>query len=176
MSECAARARELFVARARRQPMRCVDQVEVLTNRGFAGCVHGRAGSRRQVLLVESEVVARFELSPGILRENITTTGLHHAQLLAGQRLFIGDVILEVSGPCEPCEKLEEIRAGLRQELDGCRGTLCRVISSGTIRRGDCIVQATRGSHQDHCVRAAHVIRKSAREREQSEAEARVRR
>jgi MOSC domain-containing protein YiiM len=32
---------------------------------------------------------------------------------------------------------LEKIRPGLRRELRGRRGMLCRVIASGMIRRGD---------------------------------------
>lgn len=141
MSDRAAQAKELFVAVARRKSMQPVEQVEVVANRGFSGCVHARPGSRRQVLLVESETLAQFELSPGALRENITTEGLPHRDLVAGQYLIIGDAILQITGPCEPCGRLEEIRTGLLQELDGRRGMLCRVIKGGTIRRGDCIVQ-----------------------------------
>ena len=141
MLDRAARAKELFVAVSRSKSMQPVEQVEVVANRGFAGCVHGRPGSRRQLLLVESETLARFELSPGALRENITTEGLRHRDLVTGQHLIIGDAILQITGPCEPCERLEEIRTGLQQELDGRRGMLCRVIKGGTIRRGDCIVQ-----------------------------------
>jgi MOSC domain-containing protein YiiM len=141
MSECAVRVGELFVAVARRKPMQRVDQAEVIADRGFGGCLHGRTGSRRQVLLVESETLAEFELSPGVLRENITTEGLRHRELLVGQHLLIGDAILQVTGPCEPCDRLEEIRKGLWQDLDGRRGTLCRVIKGGTIRRGDGILQ-----------------------------------
>ena len=141
MSDRAAQAKELFVAVARRKSMQPVEQVQMVANRGFAGCIHGRPGSRRQVLSVESETLAEFELSPGTLRENITTEGLRHRNLVAGQRLIIGDAILQITGPCEPCERLEEIRSGLQQELDGRRGTLCRVIKGGTIKRGDCILQ-----------------------------------
>jgi MOSC domain-containing protein YiiM len=140
MSDGAAQVKELFVAVARRKSMQPVEQVEMVANQGFVGCVHGRPDSRRQVLLVESETLAEFELSPGTLRENITTEGLRHRNLVAGQRLIIGDAILQITGPCEPCERLDEIRSGLQQELDGRRGTLCRVIKGGTIKRGDCIL------------------------------------
>jgi len=36
-----------------------------------------------------------------------------------------------------PCDLLEKIRPGLRRELRGRRGMLCRVIAGGMIRRGD---------------------------------------
>jgi MOSC domain-containing protein YiiM len=46
---------------------------------------------------------------------------------------------LEVSAVCTPCNLMEKIRLGLRKELYGRRGMLCRVIEGGTIRRGDAI-------------------------------------
>jgi MOSC domain-containing protein YiiM len=53
--------------------------------------------------------------------------------------LRIGDVRLEVSAVCTPCDLMEKIRPGLRKELCGRRGMLCRVIGGGIIRRGDTI-------------------------------------
>jgi MOSC domain-containing protein YiiM len=80
-----------------------------------------------------------MELRPGGLRENITTTGLNVNSLAIGQRLQIGDTRLEVSEVCTPCDQIEKIRPGLRKELWGRRGMLCRVIEGGIIRRGDAI-------------------------------------
>jgi MOSC domain-containing protein YiiM len=80
-----------------------------------------------------------MELRPGGLRENITTTGLNVNSLAIGQRLQIGDTRLEVSEVCAPCDQIEKIRPGLRKELWGRRGMLCRVIEGGIIRRGDAI-------------------------------------
>jgi MOSC domain-containing protein YiiM len=106
-------------------------------NSGLEGCAHARTDSPRQVLLVDSETLELMELQPGIIRENITTRGINVNGLPAGQRLRIGDAELEVSLPCSPCDLLEKIRPGLRRELRGRRGMLCRVIAGGTIRRGD---------------------------------------
>jgi MOSC domain-containing protein YiiM len=46
---------------------------------------------------------------------------------------------MEVSIVCTPCDEMEKIREGLRKELWGQRGMMCRVIEGGTIRRGDAI-------------------------------------
>jgi MOSC domain-containing protein YiiM len=46
---------------------------------------------------------------------------------------------MEVSAICNPCEEMEKIRQGLRKELWGRRGMLCRVLEGGIIRRGDAI-------------------------------------
>jgi MOSC domain-containing protein YiiM len=129
----------LFIAVEHRKPMKAVDQVTAIANRGFEGCVHGRHGGKRQVLLVDTETLAEFGLEPGIVRENITTVGLNVAILKLGQRLAIGDVILEVTIPCEPCSRMEEIRMGLQEALQDRRGVLCQVIEGGRISRGDVI-------------------------------------
>lgn len=49
----------------------------------------------------------------------------------------VGDVELEVSTVCEPCELMEEIRTGLMAELVGRRGMMCRVLRGGTVKQGD---------------------------------------
>jgi MOSC domain-containing protein YiiM len=59
--------------------------------------------------------------------------------LQPGQELRIGPVRLEVTVVCTPCDQLERIRPGLRREIWGRRGMLCRVIEGGLIRRGDTI-------------------------------------
>ena len=127
----------LFRAPQRRLPMEEVAEVRAVENSGLERCAHARSDSPRQVLLVDSETLELMELQPGIIRENITTRGINVNGLPAGQRLRVGDVQLEVSLPCTPCDLLEKIRPGLRRELRGRRGMLCRVIAGGLIRRGD---------------------------------------
>jgi MOSC domain-containing protein YiiM len=46
---------------------------------------------------------------------------------------------VEVGAICTPCDLMEAIRPGLRKELWGRRGMLCRVLEGGVIRRGDSI-------------------------------------
>ncbi|OLC86611.1 MAG: hypothetical protein AUH88_04325 [Acidobacteria bacterium 13_1_40CM_4_61_5] len=116
-----------------------VAEVRALEDLGFEGCVHARPGSKRQVLLVESESLDAMGLPPGIIRENITTEGLNANGLEAGTRLRIGEALVEVTAPCTPCDLMERIRPGLRRDLQGRRGMLCRVLQSGVIRRGDSI-------------------------------------
>jgi len=79
------------------------------------------------------------ELQPGMLRENITSDGLNVNSLGTGQRLGIGEARLEVTMVCTPCSQMERIRPGLRKELWGRRGMLCRVLAGGIIRPGDSI-------------------------------------
>jgi len=111
----------------------------LLTDIGVEGCAHNRPGGKRQVLLVDRETLDAMRLTPGIIRENITTEGIDINGLLAGQRLRVGVALLEVSAVCTPCDQLEKIRPGLRREIYGRRGTLCRVIEGGLVRPGDLI-------------------------------------
>ncbi len=127
----------LFVAVIHRQPMLEVEEALVLESRGLEGCAHGRPGSRRQVLLMDIETLDWLGLAPGMVKENITTRGLDLRGLRSGQRLRVGQAVLEVTLPCEPCRRMEEIRAGLERELRGRRGMLCRVVEAGRVRPGD---------------------------------------
>jgi MOSC domain-containing protein YiiM len=127
----------LFRALQRRLPMEEIAEVRALEDSGLEGCAHARTGSPRQVLLMDSETLELMELAPGIIRENITTRGINVNGLATGQRLQVGAAQLEVSMVCTPCDMLEKIRPGLRRELRGRRGMLCRVIAGGLIRHGD---------------------------------------
>ncbi len=117
--------------------MQEMEGVLAVVNRGLDGCAHGRLGGRRQVLLMDAETLDHFGLTPGVVKENITTRGLALREFGPGQRLRVGEALLEVTLPCEPCRRMDEIRMGLQQELRGRRGMLCRVVEAGRIRRGD---------------------------------------
>jgi MOSC domain-containing protein YiiM len=119
--------------------MQAAETVEVVADLGFAACAHARKNSNRQVLLVDQETLDAMELRPGVIRENITTEGLNVNGLALGQRLRIGTVLLQVSAVCTPCDQLEKVRPGLRREMYGRRGMLCRVLEGGTVRVGNAI-------------------------------------
>jgi MOSC domain-containing protein YiiM len=133
-----AKISHIFRAPKKRLPMEEVEGARVIKNFGLEGCAHARpAGGPRQVLLVDRETLEAMDLRPGIVRENITTEGMDVNSLAMNQELRIGDVRLLVSEICHPCDQLEKVRPGLRREMRGRRGMLCRVLEGGTIRRGD---------------------------------------
>jgi MOSC domain-containing protein YiiM len=127
----------LFQCLAHGEPMREFEEVSAIENKGFKDCLHGRSGSARQVLLMDLETLEEFGIAPGRVRENITTRGIALGTLSLGRRLRAGEVLLEVTRPCEPCHLMDEIRQGLQEAIRGRRGLLCRVVESGRIRRGD---------------------------------------
>lgn len=117
--------------------MREIDQVKAIFDKGLDRCAHGRQGSWRQVLLMDIETLEELGVAPGAVKENITTRGLKVRELKRGQQVRIGGAVLEVTIPCEPCTRMNDIRPGLEQTLRGRRGMLCRVVTEGLIRRGD---------------------------------------
>jgi MOSC domain-containing protein YiiM len=139
----------LFQSLAHGHPVRESDEVVALENKGFQDCVHGRRDSSRQVLLMDMERLEQFGIAPGRVKENITTRGLPVDGLHLGQRLQIGEALLEVTKACTPCEQMDEIRQGLQEAMRGRRGTLCRVVCSGRIRRGDRIEVVSYASGTD---------------------------
>jgi MOSC domain-containing protein YiiM len=114
-------------------------EARLVRDLGIEGCAHGRPGGKRQVLLVDRESLDAMELRAGILRENITTSGLNVNGLEIGERLKVGEALLEVAAVCTPCDQMEKLRPGLRRELWGRRGMLCRVLEGGLVRPGDVI-------------------------------------
>jgi MOSC domain-containing protein YiiM len=136
-----SRVWKLHRAPKRGWPMEELFFAEVIADQGLAGCTHGRPGSSRQILLMDRETLEVLELQPGIIRENITTEGLNVNGLQPGEILQIGEVVLEITKPCTPCGLMEKIRPGLRREIRGRRGMLCRVKQGGMIRLGDAIAR-----------------------------------
>ena len=135
-----AKILHIFRAPKKRLPMEELEEVRVITNVGLEGCAHARpGGGPRQVLLVDRETLKAMDLRPGIVRENITTERIDVNSLAQNQELRIGEVRLQVSEICHPCDQLEKIRPGLRREMRGRRGMLCQVLEGGIIRRGDTI-------------------------------------
>ncbi len=133
------RVQNLFRAPKKYLPMEELSEVRAVGDAGIEGCAHARPGSKRQVLLEDRETLEAMDLRPGIIRENITTDDMNVNSLQIGQQLLIGEARLEVSAVCTPCDQMEAIRPGLRKELWGRRGMLCRVLEGGVIRRGDSI-------------------------------------
>lgn len=144
------------------------EQAMALKDRGLEGDKYARPG-RRQVLLVEEEVLDEFLLAPErtgrggfpkwvqkvaarvplcatfqrALSEQITVAGMVLSSLPTGARIRAGSILLEVVGPCEPCHKMNRHGPGMRELLQGKRGILARVLEGGLVRVGDEVCAST---------------------------------
>lgn len=121
--------------------MEPVSEAEALVGRGLDGCRHAKKkpNSKRQVLLVDDASRALLKLAPGALKENVLVEGLPLNDLPAGQRLRLGSAVVEITGPCTPCWKLDKLRPGLLSASWGKRGQLARVVAGGRFRLGDTV-------------------------------------
>ena len=124
-----------------REPMNPVDSATFIEGFGIEGDRHAvKSGARtvRQVLLMDEDTLEGFGLGIGQVRENVTVRGIDLHEVPAGRRLALGDdVVVEITQFCAPCERMEEVRPGLREELFEQRGMLATVISGGAVNVGD---------------------------------------
>ena len=119
-------------------PMKPVMSATAITGYGLKDDANaGR--SKRQILIIERELLDEFQLPIGDVRENITVQGVQLAGMAAGTRVRVGSVLLEATLDCAPCQFIEDKRAGLRAAMEGKRGTLFKVIEGGDINIGDVI-------------------------------------
>ncbi len=81
-------------------------------------------------------------LSPGLFGENLTIESLP-GDLFIGDRLLIGRVVLEVTGPRLPCSKfatvMQDDRFGQTFIAGERPGAYCRVLNEGQVSVGDAV-------------------------------------
>jgi MOSC domain-containing protein YiiM len=127
----------LHLCKQSRAPLVAVPSVTAVFETGLEGDRHAKLNSRRQVLLMEQETLDGFGLAPGAVREQVTVRGLTLSKLVHGSRIRVGSAVLEVGGMCAPCSRMEELKPGLRKEIDGRRGRFVRVVEAGSFAVGD---------------------------------------
>jgi MOSC domain-containing protein YiiM len=108
-----------------------------IAGEGLEGCAHANP-PKREVLFVSAEHLESVGVEPGVIRENLTIEGTDVEQWPIGQRVKVGDeAVFEITMVCDPCQRMEAIREGLRVELEGKRGMLARVVEPGDVAVGD---------------------------------------
>jgi MOSC domain-containing protein YiiM len=150
------RIEAIYLRHARDVPVQRVECVEAIAGLGLQGDrssarqVPPLSGSKRQVTLFQAEhlpVIAALtgrDVHPADLRRNLVVSGLN---LLAARSLFADQavhvrlgsgVLLEITGPCEPCSKMEWVLGpGGYNAIRGHGGVTARVLHGGLITTGD---------------------------------------
>jgi MOSC domain-containing protein YiiM len=92
------------------------------------------------------------ELGPGQFGENLTTAGIDLAEARIGERWRVGEALLEVSEPRQPCSTLGA-RMGdqrfVKRFAKALRlGTYLRIVEPGEVAAGDAIEVVVRPDHE----------------------------
>ncbi len=160
----AGRLEQILLRPARRDPVLEVPAALALTGRGLDGdrsaarMPRRPGGGPRQVTLIQAEhlpviaaLLGQAAIDAKLLRRNLVISGLN---LLATRTLFkdrplrlrVGEALLEITGPCEPCSRMEEaLGAGGYNAMRGHGGVTARVISEGWLRLGDAVTVESAG-------------------------------
>jgi MOSC domain-containing protein YiiM len=135
----------IAVRPARAEAMRTVAAAQVEIGRGLVGDRYaGGAESKRQVTLIQAEhlqviaaLLGRSHIDPALLRRNIVVSGINLLALVRAQ-FSIGDVVLEGSGGCHPCSRMEQaLGEGGYNAMRGHGGITARVLHPGVVRVAD---------------------------------------
>jgi MOSC domain-containing protein YiiM len=142
------RVRWIGVRPASRAAMIELEAVEARREAGLTGD-HSRPGPRnaRQVTLIQWEHLAVISalmgrtdenpVSAHELRRNIAISNINLFSL-KGRRFRLGQTIMETTGWCQPCARLEErLGPGTFQAIRGHGGITARVLQGGIIRLND---------------------------------------
>ena len=132
--------------RVKRENLDVVEAVEANTESGLIGDRYSGKDGKRQVTLIQKEhltavgsMLKQESIDPNLLRRNIVISGIN-LLALKNKQFQIGEAILEMTGLCHPCSRMEEnLGIGGYNAMRGHGGITARVIKSGTIKLNDSI-------------------------------------
>lgn len=125
------------------------DVGEALLLEGFGLRGDAHAGfAHRQVSLLSLEDIEEMrdkipDVGPGAFAENLTVKGFDMGCLSVGDRLAVGEAVLEVTQIGKNCHGECEIYKLAGECIMPKKGTFCSVIKSGAVRRGDPVQRLT---------------------------------
>jgi len=134
------------VSPARRAAVVSLTEVAAEVGRGLVGDHHGDHGGDRQVTLIQAEhlpviaaLIGRDTVEAGVLRRNLVVGGVNLLALV-GRSVCVGPAVLEITGLCEPCARMDEgLGAGTKAAMWGHGGVTASVVQGGTLRCGDAV-------------------------------------
>ena len=127
-------------------PMQVVDSVVADAGRGLVGDRYGSGSGKRGVTLIQAEHLPAIAALAGLdaveaatLRRNVVVAGIPLVAL-KGRRFRIGDVVLEGTGDCDPCSRMEAaLGPGGYNAMRGHGGLCARILEGGMVRLGDAV-------------------------------------
>lgn len=132
---------------SREVPMVTANSAVMIMGRGIKGDHYDtRQNGARQVTLIAIEDIAAIAsflgkegIGPELLSRNFVTQGINLVALKS-RRFRIGPTLLEWSGECAPCSRMEtNLGPGGYNAVRGQGGITARVIEGGEVQLGDAV-------------------------------------
>jgi len=129
---------------ARDVDMREVQAIEATAGQGLRGDRYASASGKRGITLIQAEhlpAIAALSghdaVAPSLLRRNVVVKGIPLIALKY-REFRIGEVLLQGTGPCEPCSRMETaLGPGGYNAMRGHGGICARIVQGGILRIGD---------------------------------------
>lgn len=127
------------------EEMQVVEAAEISVEEGLLGDRYAGKSKKRQVTLIQKEHLVAVSsilgktVDPADTRRNILVSGIN---LLAfkDRQFKIGDVVLEMTGFCHPCSKMERnLGPGGYNAMRGHGGITAKVILGGRVEVGQAV-------------------------------------
>lgn len=128
----------------KRMPLESVQIAQLDPEAGLLGDHYSGSSGKRQLTLIQGEhlravaqMLHREEIDPAQTRRNVVVEGVN-LLALQGQRVQIGEAVIEVTGLCHPCSRMEEtFGPGGYNAMRGHGGLTARVVQPGAIKLND---------------------------------------
>ena len=152
------RIEAIVLRTARAEPALNVEEAMALPGRGLEGDrraarapAPGGAAAKRELTLIQAEHlvplarwVGRDHIDARLLRRNLVVSGLNLISMRSpfADRALVwrigSDVLIEVTGPCDPCSLMEQaLGPGGYNAMRGLGGVTARIVQGGCIAVGD---------------------------------------
>jgi MOSC domain-containing protein YiiM len=132
----------------RRVPVQPVMTLQLDPQQGALGDRYAGRSGNRHLTLIQAEHLPAIgsylglpAVDPARLRRNVVVSGLN-LLALKGQRFRLGEAVLEMTGECHPCSRMEEeFGTGGYNAVRGHGGITARVLEGGDVSLGDALAR-----------------------------------
>ncbi len=134
---------------ARREHVQSVQEARAVAGQGLEGdhqTLNKSSGPaiKRQITLIQAEhltavasMLRKTSIDPSLTRRNLVVSGIN-LLALKDKSFCVGEVLLEYTGLCHPCTRMEEnLGPGGYSAMRGHGGITATILREGSIRVGD---------------------------------------
>jgi MOSC domain-containing protein YiiM len=135
---------QIAVRTGRKAAMRVLEAVRLDPVEGLVGDHYAGKSGSRQVTLLQAEhlpvvatLMGKDRIDPLLTRRNMVVSGINLLSL-EGRTFRLGGAVLEMTGLCVPCERMEEnLGVGGYDAMLGHGGITARIRQGGMVSVGD---------------------------------------